>query len=311
MNAKESSATFRGTVLLVGASGNLGRATIPVLVEAGWHVRAMSREPGKLADVAGENVTPVHGDLREPATLPAACDGADAVVAAAHAALGNHGSNRPSVVDRDGNRALVAAAKDAGVGRYVHVSARGVSADHPIDFFRYKAEAEGFVRNSGLPNVILAPGAFMETWAEFAGKPILEKGKAVLLGDTRKKINFVSVRDVARFVEIALRDDSLLGKALPLGGPEDLSVEEVVDTFERAAGRPVKRIRPPLAIVHAARWIARPLVPAIHRMLSVATAPPNEHDTFDPAPLLERYPMTLTRLEDIARERAAAVRPAA
>jgi NADH dehydrogenase len=301
-----SDATDRGTVLLVGASGNLGRATIPRLAEAGWHVRAMSRRPEALADVAGERVTPVRGDLLDPESLRAACDGADAVVAGAHAALGNRGKNRPATVDRDGNRALVEAAKAAGVRRYVQVSARGVSLDHPIDFFRYKAQAEGFVRDSGLPYVILQPGAFMETWAEFAGKPILEKGKAILLGNTTKPMNYVSVRDVARFVEIALRDDSLLGTDLPIGGPENLTVEQVVEIFERAGNVSAKRIRPALPLLHAVRFIARPLLPAVHRMLTMATLPPSAHDEFDPAPLLERWPMTLTRLEDIAKERAAA-----
>lgn len=298
----------RGTVLFVGASGRLGRATVPLLSRAGWFVRAMSRHSGKLDDLAGERVVPVRGDLRDRSTLAAACSGADAVVAAAHAALGNWGSNRPVRVDREGNRALVETAKSAGVKRFVFVSASAAAVDHPLDFFRIKAEAEGFVRDAGVPFVILKPGAFMETWAEIAGAPILDKGRAVLIGDTTRKVNYVSVRDVARFVEIALRDDTLLGETLRLGGPENLTVDEVVAAFERAAGRTARRIRIPRAIVTLARVVSRPLVPGMHRMLSMATLRPSEDDVFDPTPLLARYPIDLTRIEDVARERAKAMR---
>jgi NADH dehydrogenase len=293
-----------GTVLLVGAGGKLGRATVPRLVEAGWHVRAMSRSPGALSDLASDRVTPVGGDLRDPSTLASACAGADAVVAAAHAALGNHGANRPATVDRDGNRNLVEAAKAAGGRRFVYVSASGAAPDHPIDFFRFKAEAASYVRDSGLPFVILEPGPFMETWAELVGKPVLEKGRAVLLGDTKKTVNYVSVRDVARFVEIALRDDSMVGQAVRLGGPENLSVDEVVAIFERASGRVAKRTRVPDFVLHVASWLTRPVLPAVHRVLALALLPANENDVFDPGPLLARYPMTLTRLEEIAEERA-------
>jgi NADH dehydrogenase len=298
----------RGLVLVVGASGNLGRATIPVLREAGWRVRAMSRTPESLGDLAVDGVDAIRGDLRDRSSLDAACAGVDAVVAAAHAALGNHGSNRPATVDREGNRQLVQAASSAHVLRFVFLSGSGASPDHPIDFFRIKAEAEEFVRNSGLPFVILKPGAFMETWTTFVGMRILEKGRVTLLGDLEKKVNYIAVRDVARFIELALRDDTLLGQTLRLGGPENLSVAELVEIFERAAGRPVKRTQLPDSVARVARLLARPLAPGVHRVLELAMLPPTDDDLFDPAPLLAHYPMTLTRFEQIAQERGSALR---
>jgi len=292
------------TVLLVGASGNLGRATIPVLLEAGWRVRGMTRRPELLGELAGGGFEVVRGDLRDPDSLVSACAGVEAVVAAAHAALGNHGANRPATVDREGNRQLVRAAKNAGVGRVVFLSGNGASRDHPIDFFRIKAEAEGFVRESGLPFVILRPSPFMETWAEFAAGPILDKGRAILFGDVDKRVNYVAVRDVARFIEIALRDDDLLGTTLRLGGPENLTLEEVVATFESVADRPVRRTRIPGGVVRVVELLARPFLPALHRVLALAMLPAGDEDLFDPQPLLARYPIELTPLEVVARERA-------
>jgi len=294
-------------VLLVGASGNLGRASIPVLLQAGWRVRALSRTPESLRDIAGDGVDVVCGDLRDPSSLASACAGATAVVAAAHAALGNHGSNRPATVDREGNRSLLRAAREAQVERFLFISGSGASPDHPIDFFRIKAEVESFVRDSGLPFVILKPGAFMETWTEFVGMRILLKGKVVLFGDLDKKVNFVAVRDVARFIEIALRDDTLLGQTLRIGGPEDLTVKDLVAIFERASGRRSRRIRVPDGIARTLQRLARPILPGVYRVLALAALPPADHDVFDPAPLLARLPMTLTRFERVAAERASAL----
>lgn len=291
------------TVLLVGASGKLGRATIPVLLRAGWRVRGMSRKSESLRDLSADGFEVVRGDLREPGSLAGACAGADAVVAAAHAALGNHGSNRPATVDREGHRRLVLAAKGAGVRRFIFVSGHGASLDHPIDFFRFKAETEGCVRESGLPFVILRPGPFMETWAEFAARPIFEKGRAVLFGNLEKKTNYVAVRDVARFIEIALRDDELLSSTLRLGGPQNLTLEEVVTIYEQAADRPVKRIRVPGGIVRFVSVLSRPVLPAVDRVLRLAMLPERDDDRFDPAPLLARYPVELTPLSVVARER--------
>ena len=100
---------------------------------------------------------------------------------------------------------------------------------------------EAYLAGSGLSHTILQPTAFMETHAHMlVGVPILEKGKVALFGRGETPRNFVAAADVADFAVLALRDPSLAGETLAVGGPEDLTHMDVVRLYERLAGRAAK-----------------------------------------------------------------------
>src|ERR1700737_3267828 len=136
-------------ILIVGATGVLGREAARQLLAAGHKVRAMARSPDKAEDLKQLGAELVQGDLIDPASLARACRGADAVLAAAHSLMGT-GRYSSEAVDDVGHRALLDAAKGAGVKRFVYTSARGVSPDHPVDFFRTKARLEEDVKYGGV-----------------------------------------------------------------------------------------------------------------------------------------------------------------
>ncbi len=128
-------------VLVVGATGALGRPAVRLLRERGVAVRALSRHPEQAADLAALGAETVAGDLTDTASLQRACQGATRVLACAHGLLGR-GRFRSEAVDDAGHRALLKAARAAGVERFVYTSALGAHADHPIDCFRTKAAIE-------------------------------------------------------------------------------------------------------------------------------------------------------------------------
>src|SRR5216683_1741449 len=237
-------------ILIVGASGRLGSVVAKLLLAQGKAVRAMTRTPLNLAHLQQQGADVVSGDLRDPASLMSACQGVEQVLATAHALVGK-GDNNPHTVDDAGNRQLIDAAKAAGVKHFIFVSVQGASPDSPVEFFRIKYRTEEYLRASGLSFTIIRPSAYMDLWAQLVGQPILEQGKATIFGRGNNPVNFVAVEDVARFVCIALEDPRARNRVIEVGGPENLTLNQVAEIFERASGHQAKIRHVPLPMMRA------------------------------------------------------------
>lgn len=295
-------------VLVVGATGALGRPAVKLLRERGVAVRALSRHPDQAADLAALGAELVAGDLTDPASLQRACQGAARVLACAHGMLGR-GRWRSEAVDDVGHRALIDAARRAGVERFVYTSGLGARADHPVDFFRTKHAIEQAVRDSGLPHAILRPTAFMEHHVHnFNGKGLLEKGRVQFIGPGTKKRNFVAGSDVACFAVHALLDEPLPFTVLDIGGHEHLSGLQVMQLYAQAAGVEARASHLPAAVARVLSVLARPLHPGMARIMKLLSLPDGAfEERFDGAAALEaRFGMQLKRVPEFVREQVAA-----
>ena len=291
-------------ILVVGATGVLGREIVASLREAGRPVRAMTRRPARAAGLLAPGVEVVPGDLTDSASLARAVAGATHAIAAAHGMLGR-GRYRSEAVDDQGHRALVDAARAAGVGRFVDVSALGAAPDHPVDFFRTKHRIERYLAGAGMPFVILRPAAFMEWHAHaFNGKNVLARGKTMVLGRGTRRRNFVAAADVAALAVRALHDAALTGRTIPLGTPGNYTDDEVAAIYGRAVGIVPRVSHVPPAVLRGMAALLAPVAPGIARIMRLAALPDAAYDaTFDSSsePLLAS--MRLKTLEEFVRER--------
>ncbi len=296
-------------VLVVGATGVLGKQTVRRLLADGVGVRAMTRSAERGRELARLGAEVVIGDLVDSGSLARACQGVEQVFAAAHSMLGR-GRYRSEAVDDIGHRALIDAAKVAGVARFVYTSALGAAPDHPVDFFRTKHAVEQYLQRSGLNYAILRPSALMEWHAHlFNGKALLEKGRTVLLGSGNKRRNFVAAADVAQFAVLALGTTPMRSRILEIGGPGNFSNNEVAQLYARIAGIEPRIGHVPAHVAKAIGWVARPLHPGIGRVMQLSSMPDDSFlETFDPSNLLRDYPVALTSLEAFVRERVAEAR---
>ena len=290
-------------ILIVGATGHLGRHVTRLLVAQGQAVRAMTRDPDRAGALQAVGSEVVRGDLRDAKSLRAAMRGVRAVVSASHAMLGAWG-NSSSRVDDDGQRALIDTARGAGVGHFIFTSVLGASPSHPVDFWRTKARIERYLGASGIPYTIIRPSAFMEVHAyELIGKAVVTGKRVMLFGPGDNPKNFVAAADVAALVVRALDDSRLRGETIEIGGPDNLTSRQVVAVFERVAGKRAMVVHLPLSVLRAVLRVARPLHPGVSRILRAAIEGETTDQTFDPTPLLARLSLELTRLEDWARTR--------
>jgi NADH dehydrogenase len=291
-------------ILVVGATGFLGRETTKLLLDRGEDVRIMARTPAKAADLQQMGAEIVQGDLIDPPSLEQACVGVRCVFAAAHSLLGA-GKYKSENVDGIGHRALIDAAKAAGVSHFVYTSILGVSPDHPVDFFRTKASIEAYLKASGLSYTILRPSAFMELHMHLLnGKSILERGKTTVLGTGAKPRNFVAVRDVAYFACRALTDPTMKNRTIDVGGPQNLTNNQVATLYATLAGVKPKINRMPRAVARILSIVMKPFQPGLSRVLYVASLPDSAFcETFDSNALLKAYTISLTSPETFVHER--------
>ncbi len=291
-------------VLVVGATGVLGRETLRCLRAAGHRVRGMTRHERRVRDLEALGAEPVVGDLTDRASLVRACAGVERVFAAAHGLL-SRGRNRSEAVDDAGHRSLIAVARDAGVARFVYTSALGAAPDHPIDFFHRKWAIEQYLASSGLVYVVLRPSALMEWHAHtFNGKGILDNGRAVILGSGTKRRNFVAARDVAAIAATALTGEIPREHVIAIGGPGDFTNDEVARMYARIAGVPARVVHVPRAVLGAIGFIARPLHPGIARVMRLSSLPDDAFpETFDAGDPACENAIGSTSLEEFVRER--------
>jgi uncharacterized protein YbjT (DUF2867 family) len=293
-------------ILIVGASGFLGREVAKQLLAQGQALRVLTRTPAKVADLKQLGAEVIQGDLIDPPSLTRACRGAERVLAAAHSLLGK-GRYRSEAVDNVGHRRLIDAAKAAGVARFVYTSILGAAPDHPIDFWRTKYQIEDYLKRSGLSYTIVRPSAFMEWHAHiFNGKSILESGKTRLLGAGTKLRNFVAIRDVAQLAVLALADPRLENRTLEVGGPENFTNNQVAALYGQIAGVAPRVSHLPAPIAKGLSIVLKPFQPGVSRIMYMSSLPDDAFsERFDPAALLAEYPMHLTTLEEFIRERVA------
>ena len=142
-------------ILVVGATGRLGGAIVRTLLAQGRSVRILVRQNSPSEELAKQGMATsadvliaagaqaVVGDLKERASLDAACQGIDVVITTANSAL-RGGDDNPQTVDADGNRNLIDVVKAAGVKQLIFVSTLGGSPDSPVPFMAAKGETDAY-----------------------------------------------------------------------------------------------------------------------------------------------------------------------
>jgi len=228
--------------LVVGATGpiGLGGEICRQLRAAGEPVRALVRptaDQERVANLTRLGVAFVEGDLKDRASLDAACQGVRVVISSATTTVSRQPGDTIEAVDLAEQIQLVDAAQAAGVAQFIYISFSGnIDLDFPLR--NAKRSVEQHLKQSGLTYTILRPSYFMEAWLSPVVGFDFPNAQATIYGQGRNKLSWISLADVARFA-VACRDHPAARNAtFELGGPEALSPLEVVRIFEAVGGRP-------------------------------------------------------------------------
>jgi uncharacterized protein YbjT (DUF2867 family) len=228
-------------ILVVGSTGMLGSGICQRLVELGKPVKALVREtsdPAKVAKLREAGIPVVKGDLRDPASLKAACQGVDTVIDTVSSMPFSYqpGQNDIDKVDVQGGKALIDAAKSQGVKHFIYTSfTKNIDADFPLR--NAKREVEAYLKASGLVYTVLRPGYFMEAWLSPMVGFDAANAKAAVYGSGDQPISWVSLLDVIQFAVESVANPAARNAVLEIGGPEAVSPHQVIKLFEARGGK--------------------------------------------------------------------------
>ena len=252
------------TIFVTGANGFVGSHLVPAVIDAGHHVLALVRDDAGAAQVT-RRLTPAQqagvetrrGDVTAPDTLAAAITGADAVLHLAALPRDWDGGASLRLVNTEGTRNVIAAAKAAGVRRFVHLGAMGVVDEPDLHYASSKAKAMGLVRASGLDWTILSPSLLFGPRDGFfnilAGLVRMSPGIVPITGRGDARFQPLAIEDLARATVLTLADDATIGHEYELGGPRYWTYRELMAEVLRGMGK--RRLMLPMPVV-AIRLVA-------------------------------------------------------
>jgi NADH dehydrogenase len=275
-------------IVIAGGTGTLGARLVPRLTGQGLAVRVLTRNPARAQHSAGPRIEVARGDVRDPASIAGALRGAGTVISAVHGFAGP-GRVSPASVDRAGNAHLIDAAARTGA-TFVLVSVIGASPSHPIGLSRAKYAAEEMLRTSGIPWTIVRATAFMETWGKIMSRALQASGKILVFGRGDNPVNFVSATDVAALISHVVATPGLRGQVLELGGPGNLSFNQVAAILQEATGRQGTVRHIPRPALHTMAVATTWLKPALARQARAALVMDTVNMSFDPSPTRRAFP---------------------
>lgn len=229
-------------ILLTGSTGLVGGHLLRRLVAAGGSIRCLVREPASFERLKGLPVELCSGDLVDLASLQRAIEGVDQVIHLA-GILQERGEATFKRVNAEGTQNLVQAAQEAGVHRFVYLSCLWASPDPASPFAFSKWKGEEAVRESGLPFTILRPSVVFGEGDRFihALVAFLRRTPIVPIARSGCQVQPIWAADVASCILRSLAGEKLIGRTFPIGGPERLTYQQVVELVLKTLG--LKRLK--------------------------------------------------------------------
>jgi uncharacterized protein YbjT (DUF2867 family) len=235
------------SILVMGATGNVGGATLAALRADGVDAVAFARDRQRAADRLGPEQAVRVGDLSETSTLAAALDGIERVLLCS--------GNDPALLEQQMNAVEAIGASD--VRRVVKISASPVAtgADSPSRVGRDHAAVEDALRATGREAVAIRPNVFMQSF--FAQAPAIANG--VLPGPERGRVSFIDAADIGRVAAVALTADQAPEPLLELTGPDALTWFDAAQLMTDVLGREITHVPTPMdTLAQGLRALGRP-----------------------------------------------------
>ena len=241
-------------LLVVGATGTLGRQIARQALDEDCEVRCLVRNPNKAIFLKEWGAEIVKGDLCDKSTLPPALKGVDAVIDAATARITDNLSSQE--VDWTGKVNLIQATKAAGVDRFIFFSIINAEKYPEVPLMNIKHCTELFLAESGLNYTILQLAGFMQGLIAQYAIPILEEQVVWVSGESTP-IAYMNTQDIAKFAIRALTVPATEKKTFPVVGTKAWGAYEIMNLCENLSGKNSKISRISLTVLGLMRRVAR------------------------------------------------------
>jgi uncharacterized protein YbjT (DUF2867 family) len=241
-------------ILIVGATGTLGRQIARYALDQDYQVRCLVRSTAKASFLKEWGAELVKGDICKPETITPALEGVDAIIDAATARATDSLSIKQ--VDWEGKINLIQAAKTAGIQRYIFFSILNAKDFENIPLMNIKYCTEVFLQESGLNFTILKLAGFMQGLISQYGIPILDN-QSVWISGENTPIAYMNSQDIAKFAIKALSIPETEKSSFPVVGTRPWTPEQIIKLCESLSGKEAKISRIPLNLLRFLRKFTR------------------------------------------------------
>jgi len=241
-------------ILVTGATGFIGRHLVAGLRSLEQPTRCLVRSETRARKLAAQGCALARGDVADPDSLRAACEGADAVIHLVAIIRGKPSDYQQ--VMAAGTRALVEAASEARVRRFILVSALGLAEEtfELTPYYRAKWDEERTLKASGLEHVIFRPsfvfgrcGGILPTFIRLVRYSPLTP----VLGPGTQRIQPIAVEDVVSHLIKAIELEDARDRTFDLAGPDQVTWDELYGLIASVIGKRRRRVHLPFALARA------------------------------------------------------------
>lgn len=246
---------------ITGSTGFVGRHIARELCSRGLEVRCLARTTSDLTALGGLDAEIHHGDITDEASLETALQGVETVVHLVAIIRETKGATFEAI-NFGGTTNLLQAAKRKGVKRFIYMSNLGAGPDQrfPLLYMKWRAEEE--VKNSGMDFVILRPSVIFgegDGFVRALAGVIKKTPLAPIIGSGKTRFQLISVEDIANCVAQSLNDERTTNQIIPLGGPEYLTYEEIVDLIIEELKLRRAKVHIPVPLMQSMVWMGEKL----------------------------------------------------
>jgi uncharacterized protein YbjT (DUF2867 family) len=293
-------------ILVTGGTGFVGSRIVHALRAEEKDVRALVRRPDRARTLENWGCELVQGDVTDAPSLRRAVEGCDTVVHLVAIIAGSPDDFRR--IMEQGTRDLIAAAREAGVRRFVLMSALGTTEQTQdlVPYFHAKWEMEQAVKGSGLDHVVFRPsfvfgrdgGVLPLFIRQVRWSPVTP-----VVGSGEQRIQPIWVNDVAAYFARGVEASEALNRTFEIGGPDVVTWNELYKRIQRVLGKRRPTVHLPLGLVRAGAAVAEllPRPPVTRDQLTMLAS--GDNVVSDNA-AVETFRLALLPLDDQLRRAA-------
>ena len=214
-------------VLVLGATGLLGKYVAKEFREKGFKVRVLARNESRAKEIFNEDIEIIQGDVLNQSDLKKAIIDCDCI----HISLSK-------IDEKLAVEGILKAVKDSSVKEISYVSGVTVCKENAwFDMINMKYQSEGMIKNSGLNYCILRPTWFFESIDLF-----IQNGKAMTIGKQKNPYHWIAAKDFAKMIVTAYQKEDAKNKTFYIHGPESMLMKDVISKYCQVFHPKIKKV---------------------------------------------------------------------